>query len=69
MEEPAWRARGVAQPRHGRRPDRAHPARNAVLGCAAGSVSTLPGNAGAIRSFRRRGLTEESPFLEKHSGA
>ncbi len=41
-------------------------ARTAELGCAEVSVSTMPDNAGAIRFYRRHGLTEEALFLEKH---
>ena len=41
-------------------------ARAAELGCAEVSVSTMPENAGAIRFYRRHGLTEEAVFLEKH---
>ena len=41
-------------------------ARAAALGCAEVSVSTMPGNAGAIRFYRRHGLTEEAVFLESH---
>ncbi|MBN1438983.1 MAG: GNAT family N-acetyltransferase [Anaerolineales bacterium] len=41
-------------------------ARAAALGCAEVSVSTMPDNAGAIRFYRRHGLTEEAVFLEKH---
>ena len=41
-------------------------ARTAALGCAEVSVSTMPDNAGAIRFYRRHGLTEEAVFLEKH---
>jgi ribosomal protein S18 acetylase RimI-like enzyme len=40
--------------------------RAAALGCAEVSVSTMPGNAGAIRFYRRHGLTEEAVFLERH---
>jgi ribosomal protein S18 acetylase RimI-like enzyme len=40
--------------------------RAGALGCAEVSVSTMPGNAGAIRFYRRHGLTEEALFLEKH---
>ncbi len=41
-------------------------ARAGALGCAEVSVSTMPDNAGAIRFYRRHGLTEEAVFLEKH---
>ncbi len=41
-------------------------ARAAEQGCAEVSVSTMPDNAGAIRFYRRHGLTEEALFLEKH---
>jgi ribosomal protein S18 acetylase RimI-like enzyme len=40
--------------------------RAGTLGCAEVSVSTMPDNAGAIRFYRRHGLTEEAVFLEKH---
>jgi ribosomal protein S18 acetylase RimI-like enzyme len=40
--------------------------RAGALGCAEVSVSTMPDNAGAIRFYRRHGLTEEALFLEKH---
>ncbi len=41
-------------------------ARAAERRCAEVSVSTMPGNAGAIRFYRRHGLTEEAVFLERH---
>jgi ribosomal protein S18 acetylase RimI-like enzyme len=41
-------------------------ARTAALQCAEVSVSVMPDNAGAIRFYRRHGLTEEAVFLEKH---
>jgi ribosomal protein S18 acetylase RimI-like enzyme len=41
-------------------------ARAAEQGCAEVSVSTMPDNAGALRFYRRHGLTEEAVFLEKH---
>ncbi len=34
--------------------------------CAEASVSTMPGNPGAIRFYRSHGLTEEAVFLERH---
>lgn len=37
-----------------------------ALGCAEISVSVTPGNAGAIRFYRRHGLTEEAMLLERH---
>jgi ribosomal protein S18 acetylase RimI-like enzyme len=40
--------------------------RAGALGCAEVSVSTMPHNAGAIRFYRRHGLTEEAVFLETH---
>jgi ribosomal protein S18 acetylase RimI-like enzyme len=43
--------------------------RAAALGCAEVSVSTMPGNAGAIRFYRRHGLTEEAVYLERHFSA
>ncbi|MGB7539738.1 MAG: GNAT family N-acetyltransferase [Anaerolineales bacterium] len=42
------------------------PSRAGAPNCAEVSVSTMPGNAGAIRFYRRQGLTEEALFLEKH---
>lgn len=41
-------------------------ARAAEPGCAEISVSVMPDNPGAIRFYRRHGLTEEAVFLEKH---
>jgi len=35
-------------------------------GCAEISVSVMPGNDGAVRFYRRHGLTEEVMSLEKH---
>jgi ribosomal protein S18 acetylase RimI-like enzyme len=43
--------------------------RAAALGCAEVSVSTMPGNAGAIRFYRRHGLAEEAVYLERHFSA
>jgi ribosomal protein S18 acetylase RimI-like enzyme len=40
--------------------------RAAALGCAEITVSVMPDNAGAIRFYRRHGLTEEVMSLEKH---
>ena len=40
--------------------------RTGAPGCAEVSVSTMPDNAGAIRFYRRHGLTEETVFLERH---
>jgi ribosomal protein S18 acetylase RimI-like enzyme len=37
-----------------------------AAGCAEVSVTTMPDNDGAIRFYRRHGLTEEAVFLEKH---
>lgn len=37
-----------------------------ALGCAEISVSVMPDNPGAIRFYRRHGLTEEVMLLEKH---
>lgn len=38
----------------------------AALGCAEVSVTTMPGNAGAIRFYRRHGLVDEAVYLERH---
>jgi hypothetical protein len=37
-----------------------------ATGCEEVSVTVLPGNAGAIRFYRRHGLTDDAMFLEKH---
>ena len=37
-----------------------------ALDCAEVSVSAMPDNLGAIRFYRRLGLTEEAVFLERH---
>jgi ribosomal protein S18 acetylase RimI-like enzyme len=39
-----------------------------AAGCAEVSVTVLPENSGAIRFYRRHGLTDEAVFLEKHFG-
>jgi GNAT superfamily N-acetyltransferase len=41
------------------------PAKAQALGCAEISVSVMPDNAGAIRFYRRHGLTEEAALLER----
>lgn len=41
-------------------------ARAAKLGCAEVSTSAMPDNDGALRLYRRHGLTEEAVFLEHH---
>ena len=38
------------------------------LGCAEVSVSTETDNVGAVRFYRRHGLSDESVYLEKHFG-
>ena len=38
------------------------------LGCAEVSVSTETDNAGAVRFYRRHGLSDQSIYLEKHFG-
>lgn len=40
--------------------------RASAAGCAEVSVAVMPDNAGALRFYRSRGLTDESIFLEKH---
>ncbi|MBN2084910.1 MAG: GNAT family N-acetyltransferase [Anaerolineales bacterium] len=41
--------------------------RTAALGCAEVSVSTMPDDAGALRFYRRHGLSEACVFLERHN--
>jgi len=37
--------------------------------CVEVSVTTMPDNEGAIRFYKKHGLTDEAVFLEKHFGA
>jgi len=39
-----------------------------AAGCAEVSVTVLSDNAGAIKFYRRHGLTDQAVFLEKHFG-
>ena len=39
-----------------------------AAGCAEVSVTVLSDNAGAIKFYRRHGLTDQAMFLEKHFG-
>jgi ribosomal protein S18 acetylase RimI-like enzyme len=41
-------------------------ARLPETGCAEVSVTTLPGNAPALKFYRKHGLVDEAVFLERH---
>lgn len=41
-------------------------ARLEAEGCAEVSVTTMPGNAGALRFYKSHGLVDEAVYLEKH---